>query len=72
MNAIINSLEKDTEEALDCHVYHIEKCFDAVWLHEVINCLYAAGLNNYKLLLLQRAAEKMRIKKIAQFFIIFG
>ena len=27
----------------------IEKCFDNLWLEEVINCLYEAGLNNNKL-----------------------
>ena len=28
------------------------KCFDLLWLHEVINCLYDAGLQNDKLPLL--------------------
>ena len=52
MNAIINSIEKGSEEALDCQVFDIEKCFDALCLHEVINCLYEAGLQNDKLPLL--------------------
>ena len=52
INAIINSLKKKPQEALDFQVYDVEKCFDALWLHEVINCLYEAGLQNDKLPLL--------------------
>ena len=52
INAIMNSVKKKNEEALDFQVYDIEKCFDALWLHEVINCLYEAGLRNDKLPLL--------------------
>ena len=52
MNAIINSKRMEKEEALDLQVYDIEKCFDTLWLHEVINSLYEAGLQNDKLPLL--------------------
>ena len=52
MNAIINSFKKGTEEPIDFQVYDVEKCFDSLWLHEVINCLYEAGLRNDKLPLL--------------------
>ena len=52
INAIINSLKKKPQEALDFQVYDVEKCFDALWLHEVINCLYESGLQNDKLPLL--------------------
>ena len=52
INAIMNSIRKNSEEAIDCQVYDIEKCFDNLWLEEVINCLYEAGLNNDKLPLL--------------------
>ena len=52
MNAIINSFKKGTEEPIDFQVYDVEKCFDSLWLHEVINCLYEAGLWNDKLPLL--------------------
>ena len=52
MNAIFNSMSKENAEGLDCQVYDIEKCFDALWLHEVVNCLYEAGFNNDKLQLL--------------------
>ena len=52
MNAIMNSITKGNEEALDFQIYDIEKCFDTLWLHEVINCLYESGLRNDKLPLL--------------------
>ena len=52
MNAIINSISKENEEALDCQVFDIEKCFDSLWLHEVINCLYESGFRNDNLPLL--------------------
>ena len=47
----MNSI-KSCEKALDFQVYDIEKCFDSLWLHEVINALYDAGLQNDKLPLL--------------------
>ena len=52
LNAIMNSVKKGNQKALDCQVYDIEKCFDLLWLHEVINTLYEAGLQNDKLNLL--------------------
>ena len=52
MNAIFNSISKENEEALDVQIFDIEKCFDALWLHEVIHCLYDCGLKNDKLPLL--------------------
>ena len=32
INAIINSLKKKPQEALDFQVYDVEKCFDALWV----------------------------------------
>ena len=52
MNAIKNSLTKQNKEAYDFQIYDIEKCFDKLWLQEVINCLYENGLRNDKLPLL--------------------
>ena len=52
LNAIVNSVKKENEGGLDCQVYDIEKCFDSLWLHEVINSLFEAGLQNDKLPLL--------------------
>ena len=51
LNATINSIRNEKEEALDMQVYDIEKC-DTLWLHEVINSLYEAGVKNDKLPLL--------------------
>ena len=52
VNAILNSVKRDSENAIDCQIYDIEKCFDSLWLDEVINCLFEAGLQNDKLPLL--------------------
>ena len=49
LNAVMNSVKMKNEEALDCQIYDVETCFDALWLKEVINCLYQAGFNNDKL-----------------------
>ena len=48
----MNSIKKGNEEPVDFQVYDVEKCFDTLWLHEVINCLFEAGLQNDKLPLL--------------------
>ena len=52
INAIINRIRKTKNQEVDFQVYDIEKCFDKLWLHEVINCLYNAGFQNDKLPLL--------------------
>ena len=61
MNAIINSSRKENKETLDCQVFDIEKCFDSLWLNEVINCLYEAGLNNDKLPLIFMENSNARV-----------
>ena len=64
LNAITNSRRKEKEESLDLQVYDIEKCFDSLWLHEVINSLYEAGLQNDKLplLFLENSSAQVAIK----------
>ena len=64
MNAVLNSARKQTKEALDLQVYDVETCFDSLWLHEVINCLYEAGLRNDKLplLFLENANAQVAVK----------
>ena len=52
VSAILNSRKRQHGEALDIQVFDVETCFDALWLHEVITCLYNAGLQNDKLPLL--------------------
>ena len=52
LNAIINSINKGNEDPVDVQVYDVEKCFDSLWLHEVVNSLFEAGFQNDKLPLL--------------------
>ena len=61
MNAIRNSISKEHDEAIDFQIYDIEKCFDKLWLHEVINSLYEAGLRNDKLPLLFLENENAQV-----------
>jgi hypothetical protein len=46
LNAIMNAVNEGNEEAVDAQVYDIKECFDSLWLNEVINDLYDAGLDN--------------------------
>ena len=64
VNVIINSIKKGKEESVDFQVYDVEKCFDSLWLHEVINSLYKAGLKNDKLplLFLENTVAKVAVK----------
>ena len=64
INAIMNSIKNNKEGAVDFQVYDVEKCFDTLWLHEVINCLYNAGLTNDKLplLFLENKSARVAIK----------
>ena len=48
----MNSNKRQTKEPLNVQVFDVEKCFDALWLHEVITCLFNAGIQNDKLPLL--------------------
>ena len=52
INAIMNAIRIEKKESVDFTLYDVEKCFDNLWLQEVINCLYEAGLQNDKLPLL--------------------
>ena len=61
MNAILNAARKQSKEALDLQVYDVKTCFDSLWLHEVITCLYQAGLTNDKLPLLFLENETAQI-----------
>ena len=64
MNAILNSVTNQTEEAIDCQVYDVDKCHDSLWLHEVVNDLYDAGLTNDKLalLFLENSSAQVAVK----------
>ena len=67
INAIMNSIRTGNEEPVDFQVYDVEKCFDTLWLHEVVNCLFEAGLQNDKLplLFLENANAQVAVKTSA-------
>ena len=52
VNAVMNSVKRGTEEAVDICAYDAEKCFDSLWTYECINDLYDSGLQNDKLAVL--------------------
>ena len=52
MNAITNEAKQQIENACDVGVYDIKKCHDNLWLHECINDLWDAGIQDDKLVLL--------------------
>ena len=64
MNAILNAARRNSKETLDVQEYDIPTCFDSLWLHEVINCLYSARLKNYKipLLFLENTSAQVSVK----------
>ena len=64
MNTILNAARKQSKEALDLQVYDVRTCFDALWLHEVINCLFTAGLKIDKLplLFLENSSAQVAVK----------
>ena len=64
LNAVLNATRRQSKEALDIQVYDIQTCFDSLWLHEVINCLYEAGFQNDKLplLFLENSNAQVAIK----------
>ena len=52
VNAVMNSVKRGREEAVDICAYDAEKCFDSLWTYECINDLYESGLQNDKLAVL--------------------
>ena len=64
INAILNSVINGDEEPLDFQVYDVDKCHDSLWLHEVVNDLYSAGLQNDKLslLFLENTSAQVAVK----------
>ena len=52
LNAVINSITQDNENAHDFQIYHTKETFDYLWVHEVINELFNAGFKSDKLNLL--------------------
>ena len=54
MNAVVNSVIKGKEDAVDLQLFDVEKCFDSLWVEECINDIYEAGLDNDKLAILYK------------------
>ena len=52
LNAVTNTVVNGTEADIDVQVFDVEKCFDALWVHECINDLYETGFDNDKLSIL--------------------
>ena len=61
MNAIFNSINNGKEQAVDCQLYDVDKCFYSMWLHEAINDLYESSVNNDNLPLLFQENSKAMI-----------
>ena len=60
-DAIINSMKKGKEDAIDMTVTDVEKCFDSLWAQECINTLYEYGKKNDKLVLLYEETKSALI-----------
>ena len=52
VNAILNESKEKNEDAYDICVYDVKKCHDSLWLHECINDLWEAGVQDDRLALL--------------------
>ena len=46
---VINSVMKGELEDIDLQLFDVIKCFDKLWLHDTLNDLFEADLNNDKL-----------------------
>ena len=68
VNAVVNSVIKGKEDAVDLQLYDVEKCFDSLWVEECINDIYEAGLDNDKLAILykenQNAACAVKVNDV--------
>ena len=62
INAIMNSIRKNSEEAIDCQVYDIDKCFDNLWLEEVLIVFIrlASIMINYPFFFLKTKLRKLQ------------
>ena len=52
INAITNEAKLKNNEACDICLYDVKKCYDTLWLHECINDLWEAGIQDDKLVML--------------------
>ena len=58
---VINDIQFGTGEDAHLHVYDIVKCFDKMWLKEVLNDLYDAKMNNDQLSLLYNLNKTTKV-----------
>ena len=58
---IINQVKKEKSDPIDISVYDIEKCFDQLWLEELVNDLYYRGLVNDKLALIYELNKDIKV-----------
>ena len=61
INAISNKARLKTNGACDICVYDVKKCHDTLWLHECINNLWEAGIQDDKLVLLFLENESAQV-----------
>ena len=62
INGVINEAIKTKKKAIDIEIMDYRQCFDSMWLEEVINDLYEAGIKNDKLAIIY---EANRINKVS-------
>ena len=66
LNGVINSSQKKESKPVDIQFFDIAKCFDTLWLSEVMNDLYEAGMCNdkFELLYLQNETANVAVKTL--------
>ena len=52
VHGVVNSVVKKEMSSIDLAVYDLAKCFDSLWLQEIMNDLYEAGVDNDNFVLL--------------------
>ena len=55
INGVINETIKTKNKAVDIEILDYRQCFDSMWLEEVINDLYEAGIKNNNLAIIYEA-----------------
>ena len=61
INAIINSVKRGNEDAVDITVTDVEKCFDSLWAQDCIKTLFDYGLPNEKIVFLYEETNSAMI-----------
>ena len=60
VNGIVNSAIKKETKPLEILIYDVSKCFDSLWLKEIMNDMYESGVTDDKLEILYIENEKSR------------